>query len=91
MEAKLEFAMNKREPFSLKPSTLREAAKHPLASGNAPSPLFWFTSSPEFVQSQEATKEGKKTNVPLFIAKPKTIFKKMWASPVEDRGLSLIE
>lgn len=32
---------------------LRETAKHPLVSGNTPTPLFWFTTSELFTKEQE--------------------------------------
>jgi hypothetical protein len=68
---------------------LREAARHPAVSGNKPSPLFWFTTSELFTKPQEI-KEGTRT-VPLYLLRPDVVFKKIWASPVDDTFYSLLD
>jgi hypothetical protein len=70
---------------------LREAAKHFTVSGNKPSPLFWFTTSQLFSDTKEV-KDGEGTRkIPLYLTKPDIIFKKVWASPVEDKLISILE
>jgi len=65
---------------------LREAAKHPIVSPK-PSPLFWFTTSELLTKPVPA---GKRT-VPLYLQEPETIFKRIWASPSEDKFLNLAD
>jgi hypothetical protein len=70
---------------------LREAAKHVTVSGNKPSPLFWFTTSQLFSDTEEV-RDGERTRkVPLYLTKPEIVFKKVWASPVEDRLISILD
>jgi hypothetical protein len=67
-------------------SQLREAAKHPVIAPR-PSPLFWFTTSEMFFSKATATEPSK----PLFLEKPEMIFKRIWASPVDDTLLNLAD
>ena len=70
---------------------LREAARHPLVSGNRPSPLFWFTTSELFTKEHE-TQEGNRTRKgPKFLLEPAVVFDPVWASPVDDTLHSLVE
>jgi hypothetical protein len=62
---------------------LRSAARFPIVSGSKPSPLFWFTTSRLFTQ----TNEGKQ---PAYLTRPEIIFKNIWATPVDDTLHSLI-
>src|SRR5207302_136810 len=59
--------------------TLRETAAHPIVSPK-PSPLFWFTSSEIFTRPLA---NGKRPQ-PLYLEQPEWIFKRIWASPVDD-------
>lgn len=59
---------------------LRINARHPLVSGNKPSPLFWFTTSELF----ERKIVGKKKEQPLYLDTPEAIFRRIWATP--DQG-----
>jgi len=63
---------------------LRMAARDPVVSPK-PSPLFWFTTSEVLTKPVPA---GKRT-IPLYLDKPETIFKNIWANPVEDKFLNL--
>jgi hypothetical protein len=65
---------------------LRLAAKEPIVSPR-PSPLFWFTTSELFTKPMPA---GKR-NVPLYLVQPEVIFKRIWASPAEDKFLNLAD
>lgn len=65
---------------------LREAAKAPLVSPR-PSPLFWFTTSELFTKLVPA---GTRT-MPLYLQEPETIFKRIWATPAEDKFLNLTD
>jgi hypothetical protein len=65
---------------------LREAARHPIVSRN-PSPLFWFTTSELLTKPTPA---GSKT-LPLFLTQPETTFKRIWASPADDKLLNLAD
>jgi hypothetical protein len=76
---------------------LRQAARHPIVSGNKASGLFWFTSSEFF--AKQITKETAGTAkrmrlVPYFLENPLVMFKKLWLTPlseVGDRPLSLLD
>lgn len=63
---------------------LRAAANHVTVSGSKPSPLFWFTTSRLFTQASD----GKE---PTYLTRPEIIFKKIWATPVDDTLHSLID
>lgn len=67
-------------------SQLREAARHPVVSPK-PSPLFWFTTSEWFFSRPEPGQPAK----PLYLDQPELIFKRIWASPVEDKLLNLAD
>jgi hypothetical protein len=66
--------------------TLRETAGHPIVS-QKPSPLFWFTSSEIFTRRMA---NGQRTQ-PLYLDQPEWIFKRIWASPVDDTLLNLAD
>lgn len=68
---------------------LRQAANHVTVSGPKPSPLFWFTTSRLFVE--ETHQEGGPRAVLTHLHRPGIIFRKIWASPVDDTLHSLIE
>jgi len=70
---------------------LREAAKHVLVSGNKPSSLFWFTTSQLFCEPRGAEDGAPARKLPLYLTKPEIVFKKVWASPVEDKLISLLD
>jgi hypothetical protein len=70
---------------------LRAAARHPTVSGPKPSPLFWFTTSELFTRPQEIEESGRKRSVPIHLLKPEVVFKKVWASPVDDTLYSLFD
>jgi hypothetical protein len=70
---------------------LRAAARHPTVSGNKPSPLFWFTTSEIFTRPQEVEEGRRRRTVPLHLLKPNVIFRKVWASPVDDTLYSLLD
>lgn len=65
-------------------SVLRDAARHPVVSSK-PSPLFWFTTSELFFSPPTATTPAK----PLYIEQSEIVFKRIWATPVEDKFLNL--
>ena len=67
-------------------SVLRDAARHPVVSGK-PSPLFWFTTSELFFSPATATTPAK----PLYTDQPELVFKRIWATPVEDKFLNLAD
>lgn len=47
--------------------TLRRSARHPVVSGQKPSPLFWFTTSEVFTKKIEVTENSKtKSNRSFF-------------------------
>jgi hypothetical protein len=71
--------------------TLRRGAAHPVVSGNKPSPLFWFTTSRFFITPVESTANGRKRQVPFYLERPEIVFKKIWASPVDDTLYSLLD
>jgi hypothetical protein len=65
---------------------LREAAKHPIVSAR-PSPLFWFTTSEILTKPVPAA--GK--TLPLYLQEPECVFKRIWASPADDKFLNLAD
>jgi hypothetical protein len=67
---------------------LRLAANHVTVSGSKPSPLFWFTTSRLFVQ--ESPIAGARA-LPTYLQQPDIVFRKIWASPVDDTFHSLID
>jgi hypothetical protein len=75
---------------------LRLHARHPVVSGNKPSPLFWFTTS-DLIFEQKITLriKGAEKEIPVFLEKPKLVFEKIWATPLDDderpEFLSLVE
>jgi Replication-relaxation len=66
---------------------LREAARHPVISPK-PSPLFWFTTSELFFSRPAAPTEKRK---PLYLDQPELVFRRLWASPVDDKLLNLAD
>lgn len=72
-------------------SDLRDAAAHPVVSGNKPSPLFWFTTSRLFTSPREITDGKVNRQVPYYLLNPGIIFKRIWASPVDDTLYSLLD
>ena len=70
---------------------LRSAAAHPSVSGNRPSPLFWFTTSRLFMQPHEIVDGKTKRQIPYFMLRPDIVFKRIWASPVDDTLYSLLD
>ncbi len=71
--------------------SLREAARHPVVSGQKPSALFWFVPSSMFARPVE-TEIGKRTRqLPLFLLKPDAMFASMWATPLSDDLQSLLD
>ncbi|HEV7681912.1 MAG TPA: replication-relaxation family protein [Pyrinomonadaceae bacterium] len=68
---------------------LRQAANHVSVSGSKPSPLFWFTTSRLFVQ--DAPKPEGARALPTYLTQPDILFRKIWASPVDDTFHSLID
>jgi hypothetical protein len=69
---------------------LRQAANHVTVSGSKPSPLFWFTTSRLFVQ--EAPIQGQSSRaLPTYLRQPDILFRKIWASPVNDTFHSLLD
>jgi hypothetical protein len=65
--------------------TLRRAARHPVVSGQKPSPLFWFTTSEFFTRETEVIEEGRKRERPLFLEQPELVFANIWATPLHTR------
>lgn len=70
---------------------LREQARHPVVSGRNPSALFWFTTAELYTKTEEVEEDGKAVQRPLFLLHPELIFKQIWASPVEDKLLSMVD
>jgi hypothetical protein len=64
--------------------TLRRSARHPVVSGQKPSPLFWFTTSEIFTKKIEATENGKTKEQPIYFQKPELVFNEIWATPLHD-------
>jgi hypothetical protein len=65
---------------------LREAAGYPYVSGNKPSPLFWLTTSRYFTQPADGDR-----GLPVYLADPSMIFRKIWATPVDKKLNSIID
>lgn len=64
---------------------LRLHARHPVVSGNKPSPLFWFTTSDLLFEQKMTVKVGgKEKEIPRFLEKPELVFEKIWATPLDD-------
>lgn len=63
---------------------LRQSARHPIVSGNKPSPLFYFTTSEYFEHKITATIKGKEKEIPRFMEYPELIFNEIWATPLDD-------
>lgn len=70
---------------------LRQAANHVSVSGSKPSPLFWFTTSRLFIQEVVDQQDSKARPRPAYLRRPDIIFKKIWASPVDDTLHSLLD
>lgn len=68
---------------------LRQASNHVTVSGAKPSPLFWFTTSRLFVA--EAPTTGEARILPTYLQQMDIVFRKIWASPVNDSLHSLID
>lgn len=66
---------------------LRQAANHVTVSGPKPSPLFWFTTSRLFTQEIQ---KGQRS-IAAHLEQPDLIFRKIWASPVDDTLHSLLD
>jgi hypothetical protein len=66
---------------------LRQAANHITVSGPKPSPLFWFTTSRLFT---EEVQRGQRL-IPAHLERPDIVFRRIWASPVDDSLHSLID
>ena len=64
---------------------LRQAAAHPVVSGQKPSQLFWFTSSEIFEKADKAV-----GGQPLYLSRPEVILQKLWVTPVNDEPVSLL-
>lgn len=62
-------------------------ARHPVVS-QRPSPLFWFTTS-ELLFSRPTT-PGDAAK-PLYLDQPELVFKRIWASPTDDRLLNVAD
>lgn len=67
---------------------LRNSANHAVVSGSRPSPLFWFTTSRLFTNETAAAGEQKR---PAYLVRPEIIFRRIWASPVDDTLHSLLD
>lgn len=73
-----------------------DAARHPMVSGERPSPLFWFTASSIFDERQvgplagEAGEGSRGRKIPRFLAEPDLIFQKVWATPLTSNPTELI-
>jgi hypothetical protein len=71
--------------------TLRQAANHVTVSGSKASPLFWFTTSRLFVQDVPVSIGLRPRVLPTYLQTPDIIFRKIWASPVDDSLHSLLD
>ena len=69
---------------------LRQAARHPIVSGNKPTPLFWFTASEVFTESREVEQGRGMRKISRFLAEPDLIFKKVWATPLTQDSQELV-
>jgi hypothetical protein len=65
---------------------LREAARRRVVSPK-PSPLFWFTTSE--ILTKPEVHDGRQ--VPRYLMAPEAVFERIWANPVEDKFLNLLE
>lgn len=66
-------------------NTLRISARHPVVSGNKPSPLFWFTPSDIVFEKLISVKiKGTEKQIPIFLEKPELVFGKIWAAPADN-------
>ena len=54
-----------------------------------PSPLFWFRTSDVFTKPREFG--GQKRPLPLYLVEPEVIFRRIWATPADDRFLNLAD
>jgi hypothetical protein len=70
---------------------LRHAANHATVSGAKPSPLFWFTTSRLFMEVVPLGESGRTRPLPNYLHQPDIVFRKIWASPVDDTLHSLID
>jgi hypothetical protein len=70
---------------------LRQAAKQSSVSGPKPSALFWFTTSRFFVQETPAAEGPPARTLPTYLQEPDIVFRKIWASPVNDVFHSLLD
>lgn len=70
---------------------LRQAANHITVSGSKPSPLFWFTTSRLFVQEAPIGEGERARSLPAYLRQPDIVFRKLWASPVDDTFHSLLD
>ena len=70
---------------------LRQAANHVTVSGPKPSPLFWFTTSRLFMQDAPTMEAERTRALPTYLKQPDIVFRKIWASPVDDTLHSLID
>lgn len=61
---------------------LRRTARDPVVSGR-PSSLFLFTSSEVLT--------GKNGKIPAFVADPTRVLRRVWASPVDEEPMSLLD
>jgi Replication-relaxation len=70
---------------------LRQAAGHVTVSGSKPSPLFWFTTSRLFTEEAMVQDNGRARLLPMHLRHPDIVIRKIWASPVDDSLLSLLD
>lgn len=64
---------------------LRLHTRHPVVSGNKPSPLFLFTTSDLVFERPVKVKiKGVEKEIPIYLEKPELVFGKIWASPLDD-------
>jgi hypothetical protein len=75
---------------------LRLHARHPVVSGNKPSPLFLFTTSDLIFERKINVRiKGAEKEIPVYLERPELVFEKIWATPIDDderpQFLSLIE
>lgn len=68
---------------------LRQASNHVTVSGAKPSPLFWFTTSRLFVEEAPTTEAVRPK--PIYLQQADIVFRKIWASPVDDTFHSLLD
>jgi hypothetical protein len=69
--------------------------RHPMVSGNKPSPRFWFTTSDViFVQPIKTRIKGVEKEISRYLDKPEIVFNKIWATPLhyeQPAFLSLVD